>query len=360
MENTYKDVFAKCRRDLVKEGIVKSALFGAIAGFGVGFIIAFVTWFTDFNGLWLALGMLVAVTATVSVVLYFKVYRPNNKAVADRLDRVGFDERMITMLELENDDSYIAQRQRADAMGVVEKAAAKNGGKLLSVKIATAVIAVSSVLIACGVGMTTVTGLAAYGVIPGGKDLWNKVFPSESSFATVRYEVSDGKAGSIDGDVEQKVLVGEGSSTVYAYAVDGYQFVKWIDDEGNEYVGNGTAHRLEKVTRSITFTAVFEEVDDMEDDPEDSTDPNKDSGDNPGDMPDFGGPSDPSTGEPGGPNGGSNSSNNNDNDKIIDGETDYKEKYEYYYQLAMQKLANGEEIPPELRAILESYFGVLL
>lgn len=361
MENNYKDVFAKCRNDLVKEGIIKSVLFGAIAGFGLSFVIAFITWFTDFNGLWLALGMLVVVTAAVSIVLYFKVYRPTNKMVADRLDRIGFDERMITMLELQNDDSYIAQRQRADAMGVVTQAAKRNGGKLVTIKVATAVIVVSSVLVAFGVGMTAVTGLAAYGVIPGGKELWNKAFPTESSFATVKYVVSDSKAGFIDGETEQKVYVGDSSAVVYAYANDGYQFVNWVDDEGNEYVAYGTAHQVQKVSRSVTFTAVFEAVDDMEDDPLESNKPGE-SGDNPGDSPNMNGPSLPDPGNSGdGNNGnGSGSNNGNDNDKIIDGETDYKEKYEYYYQLAMQKLANGEEIPPELRAILESYFGVLL
>ena len=64
--------------------------------------------------------------------------------------------------------------------------------------------------------------------------------------------------------------------------------------------------------------------------------------------------------DPGDPGDGNGGGGTNQNDWIIDGNTPYEEKFDYYYQMAMDKLANNEEIPPELREIIEGYFGILL
>ena len=39
----HQDVFAKCRKDLVKEGVIKSAIWGLVVGSAVCFIIALAT-----------------------------------------------------------------------------------------------------------------------------------------------------------------------------------------------------------------------------------------------------------------------------------------------------------------------------
>ena len=48
-----------------------------------------------------------------------------------------------------------------------------------------------------------------------------------------------------------------------------------------------------------------------------------------------------------------------DSNWVIDGETDYRDVYEMYYDMAMDILNNGGEIPPELREFIEDYFGSL-
>ncbi len=357
----HQDVFAKCRKDLVKEGVIKSAIWGLVVGSAVCFIIALATWFTDFNGLWLSIGALIVLSIAMTPVFYFTLYRPNNKRVAERLDRLGFDERIITMNELKDDDSFIARLQRQDAVNTVVEANKRAGGKLLTVKVAIAAIVAVSVIGAFGVGMTAVTGLAAYGVIPNGADLWHKTFSSDDNVVyTVKYNADNG--GKIQGNVVQSVQSGKSTLAVVATADDGFMFVKWIDSDGNEYTESPSRYE-DKVYKNMVFTAYFEEVDDVEDDPLEGNEPPDDSNQNPSDdfapgdpnNSDQQGPSDP--GDPGDDNGGGGT---NQNDWIIDGNTPYEEKFDYYYQMAMDKLANNEEIPPELREIIEGYFGILL
>ena len=111
-----KNMFRKYRKRLVAEGVAKSLIFGLLVGFAANIVIATVSCFVKVEGLWLiSIGLLLVGTLISAPIFYFAKFRPTTKQIAARVDRrLGLEERTITMLELENDDSYIAMRQRED------------------------------------------------------------------------------------------------------------------------------------------------------------------------------------------------------------------------------------------------------
>ena len=113
--------FSKYYSKLRFEAVIKALVAGLSVGFVANFIAALVTWFTPVDGLWISLGVLVGVSAIATLLFYFKRFRPNAVSNARRLDRLGLEERLVTMIEYENDESYIAAAQRADAKASLEK-----------------------------------------------------------------------------------------------------------------------------------------------------------------------------------------------------------------------------------------------
>ena len=110
-----KNYFEQYNSRFMWEAIFKSALVGAIIGFALNFVAAFITWFTEFNGFWVMMGLLVVGLVIGAVIAYFKKFRPTVMSNARRIDRYGLEERLITMVELEEDDSCLARLQREDA-----------------------------------------------------------------------------------------------------------------------------------------------------------------------------------------------------------------------------------------------------
>ena len=43
--------------------------------------------------------------------------------------------------------------------------------------------------------------------------------------------------------------------------------------------------------------------------------------------------------------------------QIIDGKTDYRDVYDIYYDMAMEIVRNGGELPADLKAFIEKYYG---
>ena len=393
METSQAEVIKKCRKDMQKERIIKSVLCGMAVGFSVLFVLAFITWIFEFKGLWLSVGLGVAAWAVAAVVFYFVVFKITDMAVMQRLDRAGLDERMVTMYELQGDDSYMAQRQRADASAAFSAAVKMSGGRLINTQIATAVICAVSIACPIGTGFAVVTALSDYGVIPtlyelcsGNGGLENG---STAPTYTVTYEAGGVENGgllidltsvrqSAEGDdtsdevtfVRQSIVAGGTSVVKFQPAVESngyiYYLAKMVDGDGNEYYPSGNEFVFADVRKSMAFTAVFEMEYVGEEgmmnyyyNPDDQNEfgDNRDNNGN-GDKNDDNKPS--SGDEPGG-GGPPSPGNSSDDDTIIDGETPYDEDYDYYYALAMDMLANGTDgYPPELVSMLEGYFGILL
>ena len=114
-------LFKKYYLKLIYEGIIKAAVCGLIVGFAVSIIPAVITLIANLvgkpqnEGLWISIGSGLIAFALSTPLFYFLLFKPKNKQIAERVDRLGLDERVITMFELEKDGSYIALKQREDA-----------------------------------------------------------------------------------------------------------------------------------------------------------------------------------------------------------------------------------------------------
>ncbi len=377
MAKIKNSLFQKHHSRLVVEGIIKSVLGGAMIGFFANFLAALAAWFFDFGGIWFAIGVGLAIGACGGVLLYFLKYRPGEQEVARRVDRFGLEERMITMLELEQDDSYIASLQRENAKESLKEVE----NRKLKFRFPTSVIVLAAIAFVIGTAMTTVTGLAGSEVIPSGEELFTPEDPLIDHIS-VTYEAGEG--GFIEGEIMQLLLAGENTTPVVAVADEGWMFVGW--DDGNE---NPERSESDVQNESI-YTAIFAEV--GEEDGEGGSGEGQEGqqgqeGDKAEDIP-QGGEADNESGENGEGEQGSGSDSDSgesegkgegeeegegkgdgqglgaggkwqSSNQFIDGQTYYRDYLDMYYELAQELFAANGEIPPEMREFFETYFGAI-
>lgn len=380
---TYSQVFKSHYSRVVRERVLKAAIFSIIIGLGVAAVIAFVTIFTEFNGLWTAIGAGLGVAAILTPILYFALFRPSQKSVAESLDRLGFDERIITMLELEDDCSIIAELQRNDAVSTVTAAAENNGGKI-PVKRSSIAEKLSklglnrTVLIIAGVVLVVAIVSLVLTSLPTKKV--KEIFVGANTY-TVTYNSgdrgyisteSDGYAYNADiaraGKFSLQIEEGKSGErivvTAYDKPDDSYMFVGWSDDYYDPL--NPASRCDDKVLFGFAVSAQYIRLDSAVDDPAD--DINSNSGENPGMSNNNAPPSDDadgngkSHGEPdeiGPPSNGASASDSVMHSEIIDGQTDYQENFQEYYDEAMRRLSEGKDIPESLRKLIAAYFEAL-
>ena len=349
----HKQLFHRYYGKLAWEGWLKAFFWGFDAGCIVCAILAFIGWaVTSAVMFWVAIGVGIAVAAVLTVVLYFRLFRPTTAAIARRLDSLGLEERMITMAELQKSEEFLAMRQREDAqqklaalpskaLKVLPFSGVGAGGAAVSALSVTATVC--SPLLA--VAMSAVFGLSLAGILPTG----DQVFYRETSkeYVAVHYLAEDG--GTIEGVSEQTVEIGGTTETVLAVQEDGYVFVQWSD-------GVQTPSRSDIDVREELFvSAQFMEIGEMEDD--------EDTGDKPDDVPPTGDEKPkpmPDEQEKPDPDDEKNPSDPEDNGEVIDGNTDYKDVYPYFYEWIIEQIASGElELTDELRNFLENYYNSL-
>ena len=337
---------------LLAEAILKSLFSGLIVGFAAAFVTSVATWIT--GGWWIALVTFGVVTAIASVIYFFFRYRPTVKDNARRLDGLGLEERLITMIELEGDDSYMATLQRTDAKESLSKLEKKSIKFVFPRKVFVA-LAISAFL---GSGMTTVAVLGDAGLLPGGDEIIKEILPEEREvYVAVTYLVEDG--GEILGEADQLILIGSNAETVTAVPFDGYQFVGW--DDG----GSRPTRQERKVNEDFIVMAIFEPIQeegegdgdgDGQDGPADEDAP---PGDQPGEQSQNGNPGAPSdqpTEDPGQSGGGKY----DDFNQIIDGKTYYRDLLESYKDIIKDYLEeNGDSLTEEEKKIIEAYIGIV-
>ena len=188
-------------------------------------------------------------TAIGSVILYFTKFRATDSLLARRVDMLGLNERIVTMMELEKEDSYIAQRQREDANEKLKTVSPKQL-KFRMARKSIACIATAAVL---APAMMVVCELAALGILNSGLEIIN---PNANAVPEimVTYEADEG--GSISGDEDQIIYVGESTAPVLAVADEGWVFVGWSD-------GYYDPFRFDTgLTEDTIFTAIFEKIED--------------------------------------------------------------------------------------------------
>ena len=367
------ELFKKHYSQLCLEAVLRSALWGLIFGFAVAFVLSALEWLLAFGASWISVLAFVCVFALTGTLFYLFKYRPSTEDVARRLDRLGLDERMITMLEYECDDSYIAKIQRENAK--LHFKSVEN--KKLRLHISGALIAIALSTAILGSSMTTVLALSESGVIPSGSTII-----SGDEFVDhipVSYIVDEG--GYITGgEADQLVLPGEDADPVVAVAEDGWVFVGWDDESANP------ARHDKNITEPREYVAIFEPIDEDEDGEESdgSEGENGEEGDQSSDQP-TDNESSESDGEqkeeneqsPEGDPNENESENNSENESetesddggegqgasgkweetnmFYDGQTYYKDAMEYYENY----YDDNSSIPPELREFFELYFGSL-
>lgn len=341
--------FPKQQSKLKNEAVLRSLLCGLAVGFAANFVASLICWLLPVNGLWICLAVLAVVTAVATPIFYVKRFRPNDAMNARRIDRLGLEERLITMVELEDNDSFIAQVQRRDAQAALEAV----DNKQLKIRVSTAIVVAVLICGVFGLGMTVVNGLAEFGLLPGGDKLLDSFVEEQKTvYVMVNYVAEDG--GFIEGDEAQILVQGTDSETVTAVADDGYMFKCWSD-------GNTDPTRTDvAVMEDVTFTAVFIQLDDdgeMDDDgngdkPNDAPGSDK-TGNEDGDSDD---PQDPNDNDDPGQGGGAWEPNN----QIVDGETYYRDVLEEYQEAAEELLKDPDSgLTEEEKELIKKYLGIV-
>ena len=372
-----KKYFERHYRKLRFEAWLGALLLSLNVGLFVGAASALVTWFLAFNGLLLSIGGALGVTALLTPLFYFVKFRPDVVKNARRLDRLGLEERLVTMVEYENDDSYIAQVQREDAKLNLAKLAL-NAVKFTLSKASLVLLIVAGSLFTTA---NTLEVLAVTGVLPGGDTFIEEDEEEEEmiDYVLVSYECEGG--GYIYGEESQLIPKGSATTQIVAVADEGWEFLEWED-------GYKKPTRSDKnITEDTFFIAIFAQMGD-EGDPS-QQDPNADPTDKPNDRPQQSDqqqenqdqqeqekqeqenesedqqqkpqeqdPSQPSQ------NGGSQYKEAN---QVIDGQTYYKnalsgdteDGVSYYDKLRERLEKEGDNLSEEERYIIESYLGIV-
>ncbi len=339
MKKTFKQYY----QALAKESLIKSLLCALIVALFCNFVFALVGYINNLDGFLIAICIFFGVTFIATPLFYRFKFRPKLKQVIERVDMLGLEERLLTMVEFEKDDSYMALVQREDAKAKLQSVSPK----MVKFVFSKAMLVCLGITAFFGVFMTTTMVLSYDGRIPSANELLGSGSEEEVYYSVFYY--ADGN-GMIVGEADQLVLSGENCNEVFALADDGYAFNGWSD-------GGEDAYRQDSyITEDVVLYAYFAELGDG----------SSGEGEGDGEGEDSDEPSEGEDGEGGEPSeddgsdGADGSSGKyEDNNQIIDGDTYYKDVYQAYYDEAMEYLANGEEIPEDLQKIIELYFGTI-
>lgn len=294
--------------------IKKSLVAGLVTSLFILTVFSAIGWYCGLKEMWLTILIFFSTFAISSILFYIRKYRPTEKQVAKTIDELGLEERVITMEQLKNDDSFMAKKQRQDTLNVLSKVNEKRIPLLLS----TVLLICMAIAIPLGTGFTTVHALSTKGILPFGQE----ALQEPSIKYTIEYDCTEG--GKIVGKSRQYITENEEASAIIALADEGYIFLRWNDGYKDNY-------RKDVAVNNIKVKAIFIKLDDWEAD-EGILDPDgkkgsDDSKKSPGSerINDDAPPSDnDKDGQDGPPNQGPGGSGAPDEShKIIDGNTDY-------------------------------------
>jgi hypothetical protein len=305
---------------LKTEGLLKALLWGLAVGFGVLAVLGMLYWLMDWKSEWVSLVVAAVVTVGATCIFYHWIFKPTTKYIARRVDDLGLHERILTMTELEGDESYIARRQREDALAALRTVRVE----LLKIGVST-----TSIITTAATALLGVFGfLFAAGVFKS----YAEINPVEPDMYTITYAVKDEKGGTIEGIAEQTVAVGEMTEGVIAVPEDGWRFWKWTVQESGKFVDDlARPYRSDEVVASKKYLAVFVEIAlyPIENPPEDKPT------DAPGDGEEES--DDTQDGEPD-PEKEQDPTEYEEVNQVIDGSTYYGNLYEEYYKDAIEDL----------------------
>ena len=357
-------VVEKYQARMAKEGMINAFICALCIGFGALLVSALIFWLVGFKYPWLSFVIMAAVIAASAPLLYVKKFRPSKKQIAMRVDALGLKERLLTMVQLEGDDSYIAQRQREDAMKAIESVSSG----LLKIALSIPAIVIASILALTGGSMATVSLLAEKGIILGGDD----IIVEATTPDPVEYEIEFIEIGNgiIDGDLFQMVEEGQPIAEVTAIPDDNWFVYQWLYElDGEEYVLEETDVFFVEdllVNQNMVITVVFAELTESdegegegeggegegeeESDQMDPTEGEGQEGENEN--------SDKPEGDSGESEGGEQAGGQfQPNHSVIDGKVDYGgEVYDNAVNDAMEEINGNDDVSDDMKDIIEDYF----
>lgn len=405
------EVFKKYYKKIGRESILKALLCGLTIGFSLMFVCIAASWLAGFKaGIYIGLGLFIAATAIATPLFYTFRFRPTTKKIAQRIDTLGLEERILTMAELENDDSFIAMKQREDAL----KAMKSVSSEMLKIAVSVPLIAALAISATLGTGMTVAAAVAPDGgkhFVDGLKEKhtyeitytvegkgWVIDFTKKENAALIaamkerarqrEIDKANGKEVTEDetlpgtfqsrlgivytasDETAQATMVLDGANyedTTYTFEVTegeefgvklmalpqkGYVFVGWSDGVTSPYREDMEA------TATKTVTATFEEVTDPGGG---SKNDGQEQGEEPGDA-DSGNGSSSSSGDGSGDGNNNNTSNSNGEgskaapaNQIINGETYYGDVFEDAYREMLERMKNNNSLSEAEKKAISDY-----
>lgn len=415
-----KKLFRKFSKKIVRQSFLKALLFSATVGFFAVFLTAFFLWFFSISlkALLISLScVFCGVTLILLPISYFRHFKPTEEKIAWIIDRLGLEERMVTMCERKEDASSVAALQRKDAKERLSRVSKRD----VSLRFSRLALILLCVAFLSGASMTTLSALAATGNVRQAGELFTPPQEEEEEEEQKEYVTVDylaGEGGIIQGETHQVIEKGEDADPVTATPLDGYAFVVWSDgimtaqrwdwsimedmqveaqfeplpknegssgsegEEGEEGEGEGEGEDGDKQDGEDGEEG--KEGDDKDGDGD--GDSNGEDGEGDGDAPGEGqGPNGEGEGgnqggagegngggndgdNPGaGPNKGDGNGSsagpgaspggNTDNNFVVDGKTDYHDVVDS--DKSKEEVSEDDSLPPELKDILDGYFDSL-
>lgn len=340
--------FQRYFRRLSVEGILRALLLALASGACAAFVSGIVTWFYITENIGLSLGINIGVflagTILFTPVWYFVFFRPTVGKSAQRIDRLGLEERMITMVELQGEDSYIAKLQREDAKQNLEKVEPRQ----LKFRMPKKILLFFLIAFVCGTGTTVVAALGAAGYIYSGYETVDAIIPEEPlEYVNVVYLAVDG--GVIEGEFDQRIVLGESTSEVLAVAEDGFEFVQWSDGVQDP------ARTDHNVKGDMEIYALFQYVGEPTED--ENGDPSEDE-DNQRPRPQDQNNNSESEEDDNSPPA-HNPSKYEPYNQIIDGQTFFKDVLQQYKDAALEDMEDSGESDKEGNDIADAYYNII-
>lgn len=352
------ELFVKYRRKLTTEGVLRALLIGALVGLAVMLVLAGVLWYMGNKQLvWLPPVVFAGVTGLLFVILYFAKFKPSETSIARRLDALGLEERMITMTEFQNDDSYIARRQREDAIQSLQQIEASQ----LKMKLKRGFVVALSIIGVISVGMWALQILMKVGVVKPGNQLIPELLVPPKEYV-VEYATSGD--GLVEGDMTQVLLTGESPEAVEAIAMDGWVFVGWDDGMNSPY--RKDSNIIDVMDRSgvdsIVLTAVFQELQENADDGGEGEAAGQPGGEQGQGQPGEGegegeGEGDgEQEGDPSDMEGEGSGGKYTPSNQVIDGKTYYGDDYDASREDAANEVTGNTDMGEDQSGAVEKYF----
>lgn len=110
----------KFRRKLKIESLIKSALYSLLVSSILFILIEIVVWMNKLNILISVIPPIISFGISFPL-FYHKKFKYSEIQLAKRIDDLGLEERVITMTELEGNDSFIAKKQREDTIKALKE-----------------------------------------------------------------------------------------------------------------------------------------------------------------------------------------------------------------------------------------------